>query len=184
MSSKIETLYTDAKKTNALYPRTKLSAVSNDDGEALSELLKGNLCYFGDGEDTPIIDETLNKIYPIGSVYFSVNDTNPSTILGGGTWELIGSKLAVRENVVGNGLSLALTNGSTTSGTLAGADGTALAVHNSTWGTPNGGVSSYTANIGRDLAIGVPTKAQLGVNPEYSGLIVDTETIYSWKRVS
>ena len=30
--------------------------------------------------------------YPIGSVYLSVNDTNPSTILGGGTWELIGSK--------------------------------------------------------------------------------------------
>lgn len=121
--------------------------------------------------------------YPIGSVYLSVNDTNPSTILGGGTWELIGSKLAVRENVVGNGLSLALTNGSTTSGTLAGADGVALAVHNSIWGTPLGGESYGSASIDTNKAIGVPTKAQLGDTPQYSGLIVDTETIYSWKRI-
>lgn len=182
MSSKIETLYTDAEKTNALYPRTKLSAVSNDDGEALSELLKGNLCYFGDGEDTPIIDETLNKIYPVGSVYFSVDNTNPSTLFGG-TWELIGTKLAISENVFGNGTTLALTEGTNLIGSNSHSSiGFNLA---SGFGRP---VGINTAGIQQpfigDTTIGVPTKAQLGDNPQYSGLIVDTETIYSWKRVS
>lgn len=119
--------------------------------------------------------------YPIGSVYFSVNDINPSTILGGGTWELIGSKLAVRENVVGNGITLGLTNGSDTGG---------LTVNNSGLRAGSGFLG---ANLGRygvpgslpnDHSLGVPTKAKLGNNPEYSGLIVDTETIYSWKRTA
>lgn len=32
--------------------------------------------------------ELLNKVYPIGSIYLSVNDTSPASILGG-TWEKI-----------------------------------------------------------------------------------------------
>ena len=40
------------------------------------------------------IDNFKNEAYPIssfpiGSIYFSDNDTNPNTTLGGGTWELI-----------------------------------------------------------------------------------------------
>ena len=124
--------------------------------------------------------------YPIGSVYFSVNDTNPSTILGGGTWELIGSKLAVRENVLGNGYSLGLTNGNTL--VSLGSK------HDENWGydlqaghtigttLPSGGFSN--ASDYQAQYIGIPTKSQLGDNPQYSGLIVDTETIYSWKRVA
>ena len=36
------------------------------------------------------VSECLRKIYPVGSIYMSVNDTNPSTFLGG-TWEAWGS---------------------------------------------------------------------------------------------
>ncbi len=34
------------------------------------------------------IEAAINSIYPIGSIYMSVNNTNPSTLFGG-TWEQI-----------------------------------------------------------------------------------------------
>ena len=33
-------------------------------------------------------DDFLNKVYPIGSIYISVNNTSPSTLFGG-TWEQV-----------------------------------------------------------------------------------------------
>ncbi len=36
-------------------------------------------------ENTMAINNMLNRVYPIGSIYMSVNNTNPSTIFGG-TW--------------------------------------------------------------------------------------------------
>ena len=139
------------------------------------------------------LEETISNIpsatpliaYPIGSVYFSVNDTNPSTILGGGTWELIGSKLAVRENVTGNGYSLALNSGNGNFGTFLNDSGMLQDHYIGTAGKLIGdnGVSG-TASPATNKFVGVPIAEQLVEHPEYSGLIVDTETIYSWKRVA
>lgn len=36
-------------------------------------------------------DAILNQVYPLGSIYISVNPANPSTTLGGGTWAAWGS---------------------------------------------------------------------------------------------
>ena len=121
--------------------------------------------------------------YPIGSVYFSVNNTNPSTILGGGTWVQIGSKLAVRENVFGNGKSLALTSDGSSVGAL-GYGANTIMYGSKTYGGNIGSTPSWGFSSGGDRNTGVPTKAQLGDTPQYSGLIVDTETIYSWKRTA
>ena len=47
--------------------------------------------------------ETINAVYPVGSIYMSVNSTNPSTLFGG-TWErlegrfLIGAGTNTRTN--------------------------------------------------------------------------------------
>ena len=37
--------------------------------------------------------EWLNKIYPVGSIYMSINATSPETVLGGGEWEQIKDSL-------------------------------------------------------------------------------------------
>lgn len=122
--------------------------------------------------------------YPIGSVYFSVNDTNPSTILGG-TWELVGTKLAVRENVFGNGYTLPLTDGNNIGGLcVAYSGGYVTTGLSGLYGQPVNTNKSGEANLPLDKGLGIPTKAQLGTNLSNSGLIVDAETIYSWKRVA
>ena len=37
--SQVVTFYSDKEKTNALYPRTKLSAISDNNNKALSEII-------------------------------------------------------------------------------------------------------------------------------------------------
>lgn len=37
------------------------------------------------------VTSILKKVYPVGSIYFSVNSTNPGTSLGFGTWSAFGA---------------------------------------------------------------------------------------------
>ncbi len=53
--------------------------------------------------------EYLNKIYPIGSIYMSMNNTSPATFLGG-TWEPLKDRFLIG---AGNSYSVNSTGGST-----------------------------------------------------------------------
>ena len=185
--------------TQSEYPLTSIDQVIDEDGiHRLNQtIVRADLSDVGEGQvvltNADLLENHpasyyLNPLiaYPIGSVYFSVNDTNPSTILGGGTWELIGSKLAVRENVFGNGYGLALTNGTSIgelNNDVAYDYGANVSTHNypKTVYYHNDRAPTYSPVTG---LVGIPTKSNLGSNPQYSGLILDTETIYSWKRVA
>ena len=57
---------------------------------------KGNMYKIGDGVKTWSqlsynVNEIINAIYPIGAIYFSVNNVNPGTIFPGTTWTAWGT---------------------------------------------------------------------------------------------
>ena len=47
--SQIVTLYKDKEKTDALYPRTKVSAISDNNNKALSEIINDTVSNFSNG---------------------------------------------------------------------------------------------------------------------------------------
>ena len=108
---KIMNFYSDKEQTTAVFPRTKVDAVSDSTGTGLGAILDGKLskvltsdCY---GEELPESgvegqlyfipapeNETfetsiLQIVYPIGSIYMSISNANPSDLFGFGTWERI-----------------------------------------------------------------------------------------------
>ena len=100
---KVTVCITDGK--NSAYKNYNESKVTTKKGKC--EIFEGSSIVYLDGEATitqydnakltELVNEliekqnnTLNEVYPIGSVYISMNDTNPSTLFGG-TWEQIES---------------------------------------------------------------------------------------------
>lgn len=75
---------------NYIYPQTTAKQViMDDDGTRLNTILNENILYLGDAEDGGIIDTSLfNAVYPVGSIYMTVNPVSPASLFGG-TWEPI-----------------------------------------------------------------------------------------------
>ena len=64
------------------YPMTKLNCVYDNDGKNMGDVM---VTYDLSKEYEPEINELLEKIYPIGSIYISTNGISPAEFLGG-TW--------------------------------------------------------------------------------------------------
>lgn len=65
----------------------------------------------GEKGDTGSTENLLNKTYPVGSIYMSVNSTDPSTLFGG-TWERLKGRFLIGAGVVAD------TNSNTRFGSL------------------------------------------------------------------
>lgn len=127
------------------------------------------------------VNTLLKLIYPVGSVYLNINNVNPSTFITGTTWELISSVALASEHVFGNGKNLGLTDN--TKDFSVGANGYTMVLTNKFGSNINtaGSNNIITTNWN---SLGVPTKTRLGNNLDYSGLISDTITLYTWKRTA
>lgn len=118
----------------------------------------------------------------VGMVVSGTNLTTEASVkalYGSGTsWSLISSVMLASEHVFGNGYITAMTDGSTLGGLRSRGDNAAPTLY--------GQLVGYTTQTGTLAAggMGVPTKTELGSNPEYSGLIADTITVYSWERTA
>lgn len=96
-----------------VYPLTTDKQVIMENGERLNTVLKENILYMGETAEESVAEvinadtfggqppsyyasadsvvkksEFLNMVYPIGSIYMSINSTNPATLFGG-IWERI-----------------------------------------------------------------------------------------------
>ncbi len=118
----------------------------------------------------------------VGMVVMGTNLTTEASvkaIYGNSTsWSLLSSVLLKTEHVFGNGKTLGMTNGSIVgghqnAGILGNAESLGVAVGTS--------ITSAGASY---LALGSPTKVQLGDHLENSGLIADTTTVYTWERTA
>lgn len=129
---------------------------------------------------------------PFSFVGMVVQGTNLTTeasvkaIYGNTTsWSLLSSVALASEHIFGNGKALGLTNGNIT-GNLAFADINNVGLRTEMFGTIGQNVGGSPAGAGSNTKayLGVPNKTQLGANPEYSGIIVDTIAVYMWERTA
>lgn len=91
-------LVADSKETVG-WKITKITA-DNLEGGRVAQATNADNVLVSTDTYKPLVDALLELIYPVGSIYMSVNDTNPATFLGG-TWERWGQgrvPVGVNEN--------------------------------------------------------------------------------------
>lgn len=180
MATLIKTIYDDAQHTNEIAPRTKFSAVTDDEGHIIGKV--GALTFQEITGSVP-----ADFLYPVGSIYQTTDANFDPANIWGGTWELLSNKMPIGENVFGNGLALGLTNGINYAG-LGGviSEDRPIRTARSLFGkNQDTSFSSNNTNVTQSIyGLGVPTKTQLGDNPQNSGLIIDSIECYTWRRTA
>lgn len=136
---------------------------------------------------TPTI--SLADAFPVGSVLQNTTNTNPSTYITGTTWTLISSVALASNHVFGNGYTLGLTDGTNKMGfqrnNVNVSQNGALTANSSQYGgTPGTSQSGNNSTTSSSKVLGVVTKTLAGTNPEYSGLVADTITVYTFERTA
>lgn len=156
-----------------------------------NEVTSNDYFVIDNGSETRKIkaEKFIPPVYPFSFVGMVAQGTNLTTeasvkaIYGNDTsWSLLSSVALASENVFGNGYNLALTNG------------TNLVGLNTTGGLTKQGISfgvlspALSGGSGSDITssqgIGIPKKTQVSNNPEYTGIVVDTITVYMWERTA
>lgn len=186
-------------------PITSPNAVINGDGKTMDEVfLKesdiplgfindlysktqnttdfGEIAHQGDLIDfltqSQIISLSLSKIYPVGSVYLSIQNTSPASFLGG-SWTQIGAGYALWTANTGAGetISAGVPNitGSFGSNQDVGASG---AFYVSSTGVKNSGTSKYASVVqfNASRSSGVYGASSTVQPPAYK--------VYAWRRTS
>ena len=133
----------------------------------------------------------LNLLYPVGSLYIASGNlsTCPLSVLGVGTWTLKTTTTLVTgvngtAPVVGNGISLGLTDGTNYAGInqLIGSSNTYLQAMSSDYGVAVGQTGGTGTKLGSNIVAGVttdPTKSGIQAN-----ITSTTLAVTIWERVA
>lgn len=122
--------------------------------------------------DTILAPQLLDIIFPIGSYYLSEEDSCPlADWMDGCQWEKVGTSLVsgTTAAVIGNGMTLGLSNGVANAGMFSGKDGV-LYPDTSLYGKPVN--TAYTSSsYGNNKSVGITT------DPLKSGIVANLPTI-------
>lgn len=108
------------------------ATTSVDIGEAIFFIGSNTKKLYYNGEEMPNRQGIIDLIYPIGSIYISINTANPSTIFGG-TWEKLSG-----------GFLYGSTNTTGQTGTTGNGTGTSTGGSTGSTGTPSNNTSGST----------------------------------------
>ena len=138
----------------------------------------------------------LSKIYPIGSIYMSIENASPASFLGG-TWEqILGKFLLSSDDVLTDGIIT--TAGSYHTGDNGGSADAVVVSHTHTlrsltdngftrWGTNVGGSATYVGPIGGTTTYesGGPTMWNDNTGVDGTGKNMPPYlVVYMWKRTA
>lgn len=161
-SGKIKTLFTDVEKTEALFPRTKVSAISDNNGVGLDALLNN------------INAEIDTK----ATEAFVANKIAEAQISGGGSGDIDLSGYATKDDVKNIDFPIDSVNGKTGAVTLSAADVGALPISGGTV-TGNGDTPLYLKSSTVNAYVGFKnfsdkTLGYLGIAEDGTPIFYDT----------
>lgn len=215
---KPQTPLKDLNSGDYFYPLTTIDQVQKSDGSRVQDYDLGNVALedseTAPGPGTPQMTTLMNMVYPVGSIYMSVNATSPASLFGG-TWEQIQDRFLLATGSTYNAGSTggSATHTHTTPATTTG--GTAITVaqmpshhHIENIETGDGGIVPLVTNLtGGSVSsdfrqkqegwkAGTPiTTADSGYNQAHTHSQVATTTsatstlppylaVYMWKRTA